>query len=58
MILPHGSNCIDMTAIPRTYQRIYRHVVVMIYDVWLAESSRAPTLWRHDHNVDEQNMLV
>ena len=26
--------------------------------VWLAESSRVPTLWRHDHNIDDQNMVV
>ena len=30
----------------------------MFCNVWLAESSRAPTLWRHDHNVDDQNMAV
>ena len=30
----------------------------MFYDVWLAESSRAPALWRHDHNVGDQNMVV
>ena len=37
----------------RTYQPRYWHVVVMLYKVWLAESSRAPALWRHDHNLDE-----
>ena len=58
MILPNGIHCIDMTANPRTYQRRYRHVVVMLCNVWLAESSRAPTLWRHDNNVDDQNMVV
>ena len=61
MILPYGSHCIDMTASPRTYQRRYRHVVVMLYNtmnMWLAESSRAPALWRHDNNVDDQNMAV
>ena len=57
LILPHGSLCIDMTS-PRTYQRRCRHVVVMLYNVWLAESSRAPALWRHDHNVDDQSMAV
>ena len=57
-ILPYGSHCIDMTASPRTYQRLYRHMVVMLCNVWLAESSRAPVLWRHDHNVDDQNMVV
>ena len=42
----------------RTYQRRYRHVVVMLCNVWLAERSRAPALWRHDHNVGNQNMVV
>ena len=42
----------------RTYQRHYRRVVVMLCNVWLAESSHAPALWRHDHNVDDQNMAV
>ena len=58
MISPYGSHCIDMTASPRTYQRRYRHVVVMLCNVWLGESSRAPALWRHDHNVDDQNMVA
>ena len=58
MILPYGSHCIDMTASPRTYQRRYRHVFVMLWNVWLAESSHAPALWRHDRNVDDQNMVV
>ena len=30
----------------------------MLCNVWLAESSRAPVLWRHDHNLDDQNMVV
>ena len=30
----------------------------MLCNVWLAESSRAPALWRHDHNVGDQNMVV
>ena len=30
----------------------------MLCNVWLGESSRAPALWRHDHNVDDQNMVV
>ena len=30
----------------------------MLCNVWLAESSRAPALWRHYHNVDDQNMVV
>ena len=42
----------------RTYQRRYGHVIVMLCNVWLAESSRVPALWRHDHNVDDQNMVV
>ena len=42
----------------RTHQRRYRHVVVMLCNMWLAESSRAPALWRHDHNVGDQNMVV
>ena len=58
MILPYGGHCIQMTASPRTYQRRYRHVVVMLYNVWLAESYRAHALWRHDHNVGDQNMVV
>ena len=62
MILPYGTHCIDMTArhdsLSRTYQRRYRHVVVMVCNIWLAESSHAPALWRHDHNVDDQNMTV
>ena len=58
MILPYGSHCIDMTSSHRTYQRRYRHVVVMLCNVWLAESPRAPALWRHDHNVGDQNMVV
>ena len=58
MILPYGSHCIDMTTNLRTYQWRYRHVVAMLCDVWLAESSRASTLWRHDHNFDDQNMMV
>ena len=33
-------------------------MVVMICNLWLDESSRAPVLWRHDHNVDNQNMTV
>ena len=33
-------------------------MVVMLCNVWLAESSRAPALWRHYHNVDDQNMVV
>ena len=36
----------------------HRHMVVMLNNVWLAESSRAPALWRRDHNVDDQNMVV
>ena len=36
----------------------YRHVVVMLCNVWLAESSRAPALWRHDNDVGDQNMVV
>ena len=43
---------------PRTYQRRYWHVVVMLCNVWLAESSRVTALWRHDHNDDYQNMAV
>ena len=58
MILPFGSHCIDMTASPRTYQRRYRHVVVVLCSVWLGERSRAPALWRHDPNVDDQNIMV
>ena len=58
MNLPYGSHCTDMTASPRTYQRRYRHVVVMLCNVWLADSFRAPALWRHDHNVGDQNMDV
>ena len=63
MILPYDSLCIDMTASPEhdtqsRNQRRYRHVVVMLCNVWLAESSRAPALWRHYHNVDDQNMVV
>ena len=58
MILPYGSHCIDMTASPRTYQRRHRHVVVMLCNVWSAESSRSPALWRHYHNADDQNMVV
>ena len=58
MILPYDSHRIDMKVSPRTYQRGYQHVVVMLYNVWLAESSRAPALWRHDHNVEDQNMVV
>ena len=59
MILPYGSHCIDMTASPRIYQRRnYRYVLVMLYSVWLAASFRAPVLWRHDNNVDDQNMMV
>ena len=57
MILSYGSHCIDMTASPRTYQQRHRHVVVMFCNVWLAESSSALALWRHDHNVDDQNMV-
>ena len=30
MILPYGSHCIDIIASPRTYQRWYQHVVVML----------------------------
>ena len=30
----------------------------MLCNVWLAESSHAPALWRHDHNVGDQNMVV
>ena len=30
----------------------------MLCNVWLAESSRAPALWRHDHNIGDQNMAV
>ena len=48
MISPYG---IDMTASPKTYQQRYRHVVVMLCNVCLTESSRAPTLRNHDHNV-------
>ena len=33
-------------------------MVVMFCNLWLAESSFAPTLWHHDHNVDDQNMVV
>ena len=58
MILPYVNHCINMTDSPRTYQPQYRQVVVMLCNVWLAESSRAPTLWRHYHNVDDQNMVV
>ena len=58
MILPYDSHCIDMTASPITYQRRYRLVVVTVCQAWMAESSRAPTLWRHYHNVDDQNMVV
>ena len=45
-------------SLSRTYQRRYRHVIVMICNLWLAESSRAPALWRHDHNADDQNKAV
>ena len=55
MILQYGSHCIDMTASPRTYQRRYRH---MVYNVWLTEISCSPAVWRHDHNVGDQNMVV
>ena len=58
MIRPYGSHWIDWTVSPRTYQRRYQHVVVMLCNVWLAESSRAPALWRHDHNVDDQTVVV
>ena len=58
MILPYGSHCIDMTASHRTYQQRYQHVVAMICNLSLAESSRAPALWRHDHIVDDHNMVV
>ena len=34
MILPYDSHRIDMTVSPRTYQRGYQHVVVMLYNVW------------------------
>ena len=57
LILPYSSHCIDMTATPRTYQGRYGHVVVMLHNMWLAESSRAPALWCHDHNIDDQNMV-
>ena len=57
LILPHDSHCIDITASPRTYQRRYRHVVVMLYNVWLNESSRAPAFWCHDRG-DDRNMVV
>ena len=30
----------------------------MLCKVWLAERSRAPALSRHDHNADDQNMMV
>ena len=30
----------------------------MLCNMWLAERSRAPALWRHDHNVGNQNMMV
>ena len=30
----------------------------MLCNVWLAESSRAPALRRHGHNVEDQNMDV
>ena len=43
MILPYGSQ-----AIASTWQSAQN----------LSESSRAPALWRHDHNVDNQNMMV
>ena len=33
-------------------------MVVMLCIVWLAESSHAPALWRHDHNIYDQNMVV
>ena len=51
MILPYGSHCIDMTASPEPINGVTG-------TWWLAESSRAPALWRHDHNVDDQNMVV
>ena len=39
-------------------EMLWLHVAVMLCNVWLAESCRAPALWRHDHNVDDQNMVV
>ena len=30
----------------------------MLCNMLLAESSHAPALWRHDQNVDDQNMAV
>ena len=56
MVLPYGSHCIDIIASPRTYQRWYQHVVVMLYNLWLAESTHIAR--RHDPNVDNQNMVV
>ena len=44
-----------MTASPRTYQRRYQHVVVMLCNMWLVKS--APALLRHDHNVDDMVVL-
>ena len=42
----------------RNLSMAFPEVVIMRCNVWLAESSRTPELWRHDHNVDDQNMVV
>ena len=32
--------------------------IMMNHNVWFAESSRAPALWRHDRDVNNQNMAM
>ena len=39
--------------IESTWQPVQnQHLVVMLCNVWLAESSRASALWSHDHNIE------
>ena len=58
MILPYGSHYIDMTPSPEPINGATGMWLSCFANVWLAESSRAPALWRHDHNDDDQNMVV
>ena len=48
---PHNTTVVDRHIAFIAKQRMHRNV-------WFAESSRAPALWRHDRNISNQNMAM
>ena len=47
----YASQCVIGWELPCT-------CIVMNHNLWFAESFRAPALWRHDGNVNNQNMVM